>query len=192
MKKENSGEDRNLERASAPQRDNRFDRSKFDEDRDDKRRYDYHHSHDYSHCHRLEDKDMKGNKKNGKHGGYLCIRIVHNRKEVNDKRDRCEYGDCKYGGKHYDDEFEYRYGDNGRKYEKHRDNGGSYDAYRDDKEYSSESLLDHDRNEGVDDHEPYYYYEYIPSDGNFQKDYPSFPGYHHYRDREQLDHDYAR
>ncbi|XP_017756837.1 PREDICTED: sarcoplasmic reticulum histidine-rich calcium-binding protein-like [Eufriesea mexicana] len=187
LEKENGGDDRNMQRASASERDDRSNRTESDDDHDDKHRYDYHQSHNYSHCHRLRDKDHNGNKKNGKHGGFLCIRIVHNRKEVNNKRDRCDYGDCKYGGKHYDDEFKYGYGDNERKHDKHHDDEGSYDAYRNRKEYNRESFLDHDRNEGVDDHGPYYHYEYILSDDNFHKDYPSSTDYHHYRHQNRLE-----
>ncbi|XP_026669793.1 histidine-rich glycoprotein-like [Ceratina calcarata] len=131
-------------------------------DDDEKTINDHKYEHDYHYDH--------GSPLNNDHyGGYYSVRYVHSHKEKDKTKHGCKYGDCNYDGYHFDDGFEYKYGDDDE------------DGHRG---YNEEYNFDHDHhNDDINDYGPHHY-AYPQSHSNYDKDYSGYVGDYYYSHRE--------
>ncbi|XP_015439484.1 PREDICTED: histidine-rich glycoprotein-like [Dufourea novaeangliae] len=149
----------------------------------------YRHSHGYRSQHRHSNNGKDGD--DGYHG-YHRVRFEHD--QDNDGKGVSDHGvnhdGWKHGGYHYDDGFEFHYGDSGKDGDDSFNEDTGHGGYSDDYKQNSEQSLSQDHNEGVDDHGPDYHYAYSQSSGSYGKHYPSFASGHHYHHHGQ-DHNHG-
>ncbi|XP_053973064.1 histidine-rich glycoprotein-like [Hylaeus volcanicus] len=130
------------------------------------------HSHGYTRHHHHTNGEGLDGEGDGYHG-YYRVNFDHDHDHrVGGENDHgCGYGGCRHSDNYYDSGFEFHYGNDGKEGDEYNYVGNSdHGEYNDDYAHDSEQSLDHDRNEGVDDHESDYHYGYAEGAGNYGKD----------------------